>query len=168
MVAHGRALLEENDRTRFIAGDIFEPKSILEDETVLEHLDWSRPIGLMFVATLHHHKGDRHRPAEIMREYVDALPSGSYVAVSHLFDPGEGGRARVAGRAEPQTAQPGAAAHRRRGRPQTLIRNRHPQTGAGGEAPPANRHRGHRGRAVRAPAQQPPKPCSRPNPLRDP
>jgi S-adenosyl methyltransferase len=26
-----------------------------------------------------------------MREYVDALPSGSYVAVSHLFDPGEGG-----------------------------------------------------------------------------
>ncbi len=91
VVAHGRALLEENDRTRFIAGDIFEPKSILEDNTVREHLDWSRPIALMFVATLHHYKGDRHRPAEIMREYVDALPSGSYVAVSHLFDPGDGG-----------------------------------------------------------------------------
>jgi hypothetical protein len=45
----------------------------------------------MFVATLHHYKGDRHRPAEIMREYVDALPPGSYVAISHLFDPGEGG-----------------------------------------------------------------------------
>ncbi len=91
VVAHGRALLEENDRTRFIAGDIFEPETILSHDLVREHLDWSRPIALMFVATLHHHKGDRHRPAEIMREYVDALPSGSYVALSHLFDPGEGG-----------------------------------------------------------------------------
>jgi SAM-dependent methyltransferase len=91
VVAHGRALLEENDRTRFIAGDIFEPKSILDHDTVRRHLDWTRPIALMFVATLHHYQGDRHRPAEIMREYVDELPSGSYVALSHLFDPGEGG-----------------------------------------------------------------------------
>jgi SAM-dependent methyltransferase len=90
VVAHGRALLEENDRTKFVAGDIFDPPSILGADAVREHLDWSRPLALMFVATLHHHKGDRHRPAEIMREYVDALPSGSYVAISHLFDPGEG------------------------------------------------------------------------------
>ncbi|MEV6639620.1 SAM-dependent methyltransferase [Amycolatopsis sp. NPDC051371] len=91
VVAHGQALLAENDRTRFVAGDIFDPRTILQDEVVREHLDWSRPIALMFVATLHHYKGDRRRPAEIMREYVDALPSGSYVAISHLFDPGEGG-----------------------------------------------------------------------------
>src|SRR3954463_2921128 len=38
---HGRALLEENDRPRFTAGDIFKPKSILENDTVREHLDWS-------------------------------------------------------------------------------------------------------------------------------
>ncbi|MEA5359445.1 SAM-dependent methyltransferase [Amycolatopsis sp., V23-08] len=91
VVAHGHALLEENDRTRFISGDIFEPETILGHDLVREHLDWRRPIALMFVATLHHYQGDRHRPADIMREYVDALPSGSYVAISHLFDPGEGG-----------------------------------------------------------------------------
>ncbi|MDQ7809095.1 hypothetical protein Q5425_35670 [Amycolatopsis sp. A133] len=37
--AHGRALLEEKDSTRFVAGDIFEPKSMIEDDTVREHLD---------------------------------------------------------------------------------------------------------------------------------
>lgn len=30
--------------------------------------------------------GDRS-PADIMREYIDALPSGSFVAIAHFFDP---------------------------------------------------------------------------------
>ncbi|GAA3583605.1 SAM-dependent methyltransferase [Amycolatopsis ultiminotia] len=88
--AHGRALLEDNERTRFIEGDIFDPPSILDNEIVRTQLNWDEPIALLFVATLHHHKGDRHRPAEIMRSYLDALPSGSYVAISHLLNPGEG------------------------------------------------------------------------------
>ncbi|WP_328608686.1 SAM-dependent methyltransferase [Amycolatopsis sp. NBC_00345] len=90
VIAHGRALLEENDRTRFLPGDIFEPATITGDEVVRTHLDWDQPIALFFVATLHHHKGDRHAPAEIMRKYITALPPGSFVAISHLFDPGEG------------------------------------------------------------------------------
>ncbi|MBB4688352.1 SAM-dependent methyltransferase [Amycolatopsis jiangsuensis] len=91
--AHGRALLEDNDRTRYIEGDIFAPASILEHDVVRTHLDWEQPIALLFIATLHHHKGDRHRPAEIMRSYLDALPSGSYVAISHFLDPGPDGDA---------------------------------------------------------------------------
>ena len=35
---------------------------------------------------LHHHDGERS-PQSIMAEYIDALPSGSYVALSHFFDP---------------------------------------------------------------------------------
>ncbi|GAA4552237.1 SAM-dependent methyltransferase [Amycolatopsis samaneae] len=91
VVAHGRALLEENEHTRFVAGDIFAPESILGDDLVRKHLDWSRPIAVLFVATLHHYKGARDRAAEITREYVDALPPGSYVAISHLLDPRDEG-----------------------------------------------------------------------------
>ncbi|GAB2995893.1 SAM-dependent methyltransferase [Amycolatopsis acidiphila] len=87
VIAHGRALLAENELTEFVTGDIFQPRSILDNQVVRTHLDWNQPIALFQLATLHHHKGDRHAPAEVMREYIDALPSGSYVAISHLLDP---------------------------------------------------------------------------------
>lgn len=87
VLAHGRALLEEDERTRLVEADIFEPRTVLEHETVRTHLDFTQPIALFQLATLHHYKGPRDRAAQVMHEYVDALPSGSYVAVSHFFDP---------------------------------------------------------------------------------
>ncbi|MDQ3152376.1 MAG: SAM-dependent methyltransferase [Actinomycetota bacterium] len=86
VLAHGRALLEENDQTHFSAADIFQPREILDNEVVRAHLDFSEPIALFQLGTLHHYNGERS-PADIMREYVDALPSGSYVALSHFLDP---------------------------------------------------------------------------------
>jgi hypothetical protein len=90
VTAHGRALLEENEQTRFIEGDLFDPRGILDHDVVRGHLDWTRPIGLLFIATLHHHQGERGRAAEVTKEFINALPPGSYVAISHIFDPGEG------------------------------------------------------------------------------
>jgi SAM-dependent methyltransferase len=87
VLAHGRALLEENEHTHFVAEDIFEPQRILENEVVREQIDFTQPIALLQLGTLHHFNGDRDRPAEIMKEYVDALPSGSFVALSHFSDP---------------------------------------------------------------------------------
>lgn len=89
VLAHGRALLEENENTRFIDADIFEPDQVLEHEVVRSHLDLTRPIALMMVATLHHHNPDESplAPAEIMRRYIEAIPSGSYVVFSHFLDP---------------------------------------------------------------------------------
>jgi hypothetical protein len=87
VLAHGRALLEENERTHFVSADIFEPTELMENEMVREHLDFTRPIAFLQIGTLHHHEGDRHRPAEMMREFVEYLPSGSFVAVSHFLDP---------------------------------------------------------------------------------
>ncbi|MBV8539279.1 MAG: SAM-dependent methyltransferase [Pseudonocardiales bacterium] len=86
VLAHGRALLEENDQTHFSAGDIFKPDQILNDEVVLKYLNFSEPIALFQLGTLHHYDGERS-PQSIMAEYIDALPSGSYVAVSHFLDP---------------------------------------------------------------------------------
>jgi SAM-dependent methyltransferase len=87
VLAHGRALLEENEHTHFVAEDIFEPERILENEVVREHIDFTQPLIMLQMGTLHHFNGDRKRPAEIMRQYVDALPSGSFVGLSHFFDP---------------------------------------------------------------------------------
>lgn len=88
VVAHGRALLEENENTHFLDADIFTPAEVLESDIVRKHLDFSRPLALLQVATLHHYGGEAGpTPAEVMRQYIDALPSGSYVAFTHFFDP---------------------------------------------------------------------------------
>ncbi|MEU5260045.1 SAM-dependent methyltransferase [Amycolatopsis sp. NPDC021455] len=87
VLAHGRALLEENDNTHFVAEDIFEPQRILQNEVVRQHIDFSQPVAFLQLGTLHHYNGAHERPAEIMKEYIDALPSGSFVAISHFFDP---------------------------------------------------------------------------------
>jgi hypothetical protein len=31
------------------------------------HIDWTEPVALFQIGTLHHHTGERHRPAEIGR-----------------------------------------------------------------------------------------------------
>ncbi len=87
VLAHGRALLEENENTHFVAEDIFEPQRILENEVVRQHIDFSQPVAFLQMGTMHHYNGPSERPAEIMNEYIDALPSGSFVALSHFFDP---------------------------------------------------------------------------------
>ncbi len=87
VLAHGRALLEENDYTHLVDQDIFNPRAVLQDETVRTQIDFTRPLAFLQLGTLHHHNGPREQPAEIMREYISALPSGSYVAISSFFDP---------------------------------------------------------------------------------
>jgi hypothetical protein len=89
VAAHGRALLEENDRTHFVVGDLRYPGELLLDPMVTRYLDWDRPIGLIQSNTIHH-VADEFNPAEVMAKYIDALPSGSYVAISHLHNPNDG------------------------------------------------------------------------------
>ncbi|TDD05301.1 hypothetical protein E1181_15360 [Saccharopolyspora terrae] len=85
VIAHGKALLEENDHTHFASADIFNPDEVLAHDTVRRHLDFSEPIALLQVGTLHHHLGDDG--PDLMRTYIDALAPGSYVVIAHFFDP---------------------------------------------------------------------------------
>jgi hypothetical protein len=98
VLAHGRALLEENDRTHLVAADIFQPREVLENEVVRKYLDFTEPMALYQCGTIHHYTGDHY--AEIMQEYIDALPSGSYVALSHFYDPENGEFSPLARRLE--------------------------------------------------------------------
>nr|WP_221471177.1 SAM-dependent methyltransferase [Amycolatopsis umgeniensis] len=87
VLAHGRALLEENENTHFVSDDIFEPERILANPDVVRHIDFTQPVALLQLGTLHHYNGPKEEPAKIMKKYIDALPSGSYVAISHFSDP---------------------------------------------------------------------------------
>jgi hypothetical protein len=89
VASHGRALLEANENTRFVVGDLTRPRELLRDPVISGHLDLSRPVGLIQCSTIHH-VADEQGPHEIMREYVELLPSGSYLALTHWHDPADG------------------------------------------------------------------------------
>ena len=86
VIAHSRALLEENEQTLFVPADIFTPSEVVDDPAVRSFLKFDTPIALFLLGVLHHYDGTP-TPAEIVAEYVDALPSGSYLALTHFYDP---------------------------------------------------------------------------------
>ncbi|HEY4020796.1 MAG TPA: SAM-dependent methyltransferase [Pseudonocardiaceae bacterium] len=87
VLAHGRALLADNDRTRFVPADFTRPEALFADETVRRCLDLDRPLALYQVGTLQRLR-DAARPAKLMATYLDLLPRGSFVVLSHFFNPG--------------------------------------------------------------------------------
>lgn len=86
--AYGRALLENDESTFVATADLTEPDEVLALPEV-RRLDFTRPVVLMQCGTMHH-VPDELAPERIMQRYVDALPSGSYVALSHFWDPADG------------------------------------------------------------------------------
>ncbi len=85
VLAHARALLAGNPRTAIADADIFRPLEVLKHPEVREALDFSRPIALFQIGTLHHYPADD--VAALMQTYIDVLPRGSYVAIAHFYDP---------------------------------------------------------------------------------
>jgi trans-aconitate methyltransferase len=92
VIAHGRALLLDNDNTFFVPADFTEPEKLLTDPIVADSLDFSQPIGMIQALVLHHLE-DYEQTRELVRTYVDALPSGSYLAISHACNPRDGSEA---------------------------------------------------------------------------
>jgi len=88
VLAHGRALLATSPTAEVINADIREPDKILEHPDVRRLIDFDKPVGLLLLAILHH-LNDAEDPAGIAARFIAALPSGSYVAISHFHDPGE-------------------------------------------------------------------------------
>ena len=84
---HGKALLADARTTDFVVGDVRDPERILADPVVRSLIDFDRPVGLLAFAILHHVDDEDH-PERIMSELRDAMPSGSYLAISSLRLPG--------------------------------------------------------------------------------
>ncbi|MDG4784608.1 SAM-dependent methyltransferase [Micromonospora sp. WMMD1102] len=87
-LAHGRALLADAQTTTVAEGDLREPEKILEHPEVRRMIDFDRPVGLLLLAVLHHLHDDDD-PGAIARRLTAALPSGSYLAISHFHNPGD-------------------------------------------------------------------------------
>jgi SAM-dependent methyltransferase len=85
VLAHGRALLEENENTLFVSADIFDPDDVLSLSEVNDFLDFSKPIAVIQNGTFHHYIGDDG--PQIMQKYVDAVVPGSYTVIAHFYDP---------------------------------------------------------------------------------
>jgi len=87
--AHGRVLLEQNDYTHFIPADLTEPDTLLERQDVRKYLNLNRPIALILCGILHHVDTELD-PTGIALRYIEKLPAGSYVAITHFWNPNDG------------------------------------------------------------------------------
>jgi hypothetical protein len=113
VLTHARALLTSSPQgaTAYIDADVREPGKILSNPELSATLDTDRPIGLVMLAVLHFVR-DFEDPYGVVRTLVDAMPSGSYLVMSHatydLVDPAKvekletlsGGQWRSRSRAE--------------------------------------------------------------------
>ncbi|MET0415193.1 MAG: SAM-dependent methyltransferase [Actinoplanes sp.] len=81
VLVHARALLTSDPRgaTSYIDADVRDPEKILHEAREL--LDFTEPVAVMMVGILGHIP-NADDPARIVRTIVDALPSGSYVAIN--------------------------------------------------------------------------------------
>lgn len=91
VIRHGQALLADDRRSFFAAGDLTDPAAVLANPVVTGALDLSQPVGVIQCLVLHHIR-DTKQAREIVSGYLDALPSGSYLALTHPCNPRDGSR----------------------------------------------------------------------------
>jgi len=80
VMAHNRALRSRRPGVLTLLRDLRQPASVMESAEVRKHLDFERPIGLLFVAVLHFVRRDLG--VEVVNRYRRALPAGSYIGIS--------------------------------------------------------------------------------------
>ena len=80
VLARQRAAYRRGRETAYLGADIRNTGAM--PETAARTLDFSQPVGLMMVAVLHCIP-DEDDPWSLVRDLVAALPSGSYLALTH-------------------------------------------------------------------------------------
>jgi hypothetical protein len=82
VLAHARALLTSRPegKTAYLDADLRDPAKILAEAA--ETLDFSQPVAVLLIAVLHFIQ-DSDDPHRIVKTLMDALPSGSYLAIVH-------------------------------------------------------------------------------------
>jgi trans-aconitate methyltransferase len=82
VLAHARALMTSTPQGRcgYVPADLRDTASIIEQAA--QTLDFNKPAALLLIAILHF-VPDHDDPWEIAGRLMDAMPPGSYLAVSH-------------------------------------------------------------------------------------
>ena len=87
VLAHGRALLADNDRTHMAEADFRRPSQVIDNATVAKYIDFDMPVAVFLLGIMHFVQ-DARDPVGVVGSYIDAMPSGSYLALAHPLDPG--------------------------------------------------------------------------------
>ncbi|HEY3608812.1 MAG TPA: SAM-dependent methyltransferase [Pseudonocardiaceae bacterium] len=86
-VAHARRLLTDNPNATMVAADLRDTEYVLAHPETSQLLDFSRPVGVLMVAVFHFIP-DAANPGGIIRDYLAALKSGGFLALSHYTQDG--------------------------------------------------------------------------------
>jgi S-adenosyl methyltransferase len=87
VLRHAQALLAGAPSVRVVTADVRRPAEILDSAQVREFIDFSRPVGFLMLAILHH-ISDEEDPAGIVARFREAAAPGSYLAISSFRMPG--------------------------------------------------------------------------------
>ncbi len=84
VLVHAEALLTSTSPgvTHYIEADLHDPDTILT--AAAEVLDFDQPIAIMLIAILHHIE-DTERVRSIVGRLMEAVPSGSHIAIAHAL-----------------------------------------------------------------------------------
>jgi S-adenosyl methyltransferase len=82
VLSHARALLHGSPQgaTDYIDADLRDTATIVREAS--RTLDFARPVAITLIAILHH-IGDDDEARSIVTRLMDAVPSGSYLAIAH-------------------------------------------------------------------------------------
>ncbi|MGW5673651.1 SAM-dependent methyltransferase [Streptomyces sp. NPDC003860] len=83
VLAYGRALLDENERTAVIQADMRDTDEIFGHEETKRLIDFSQPVAALFVSVLHCIP-DESDPAALVRRVAERLVPGSFLVVCQL------------------------------------------------------------------------------------
>jgi SAM-dependent methyltransferase len=80
---HAEALMATDPMTSVVRADLRDPETVLRGAAKL--LDFTEPVALLFLATLHH-VADDDDPAAAVACYLPALVPGGYLVITHCTD----------------------------------------------------------------------------------
>ncbi|TQS44409.1 SAM-dependent methyltransferase [Cryptosporangium phraense] len=102
VLVHARTLLSSTPEgsSSYVDADVRDPGTILA--AARQTLDFERPVALLLLA-VGHFLDDEHDPYGVVGTLLDALPAGSYLAMTHLtgeFQPDETAKTEAMYRAQ--------------------------------------------------------------------
>lgn len=81
---HARVILRENGRAIAVTEDARDVDAVLGNLGLLKYIDFSQPVAVLMIGLLHLFP-DKDDPYGLVKQYMEAMPPGSYLAASNMF-----------------------------------------------------------------------------------
>jgi hypothetical protein len=82
-VAHSQLMLSDNENAAIVHADMRDPEMVLSSPRVKQLLRFDEPVGLLMLLMMHW-VPDEDSPEKLVAHYRDALPAGSFLAMTHV------------------------------------------------------------------------------------